>query len=130
MENPILEFRKSKGWTRSELSRRTGVSCQVLRDMETGFVKRISTKTIESLNHVGLDGNEIRKKLQEWNSVQHESRKNTLSIKEDVQKVQEIPDPDLVSKPQVKESSICPTIKPVKQLSKKHTKVDVNENDE
>ena len=74
MENPILEFRKSKGWSRMEFLMRSGISVYVLRDLEKGVTKRIGTATLECLALVGI-GPEIQQRLDEWHSTQQEIRK-------------------------------------------------------
>ena len=142
MENPVLEFSKAQGLTRSEFSRKTGISCQVLRDVELGSTKQMSVKTLGFLNHVGIDGDEMQKKLSEWHSAQHENRKNVLSNKEEVLKIQDTPEPVLADKqvqtPPKNEAvddllKICmkhdpPASKPPKkQLPRKNPAAEVNE---
>jgi transcriptional regulator with XRE-family HTH domain len=74
MENPILAFRKEKGWTRREFFRRTGLTCQTLRDIEVGETKRISDRTKECLSFIGI-GDDIQDRLDEWNRYLLEKRR-------------------------------------------------------
>jgi len=89
MENPILVFRNSQKWSRAELSRKTGISFQVLRDLETGSTKRMSAKTLECLIYVGID-EDIQKKLDDWHEYQNEQRKNAFLKRKANQKTTQV----------------------------------------
>ena len=115
MENPILEFRKSLGCTRTEFSTRTGIGYQVLRAAEMGATKRLSANTIECLSYVGI-GEDIQQKLDDWHILKNEERKNLMlkdKEKSDQNNLYVNPE-NLMSKQQ-------------KTSSKKSTEVDTNE---
>ena len=75
MENPILSFRRSKGWSRAEFLRRSGLSYQTLRSIEIGETKQISLQTKEYLSFVGL-GENIQDQLNIWHHNLLEARRN------------------------------------------------------
>ena len=75
MENPILAFRKAKGWSRPEFLKRSGISFQTLRNLEIGETRRISDATMEYLACVGI-GLDIQERLDEWHEKQHEARRH------------------------------------------------------
>jgi transcriptional regulator with XRE-family HTH domain len=77
MENPILEFRKAKGWSRVEFLKRSGFNCQTLRDIEIGATKRIKPQTQECLSLVGI-GPDIQEQLNDWHRYQLENRRNGI----------------------------------------------------
>ena len=77
MENPILVFRKSKGWSRSEFQKRSGISFQTLRNLEIGETRKISPATMEYLACVGISP-DIQEHLAEWRYTQQESRRQQL----------------------------------------------------
>jgi transcriptional regulator with XRE-family HTH domain len=77
MENPVLVFRKSKGWSRAEFLRRSGLSYQTLRDIEIGETKRITPKTQECFSFVGI-GEDIQERLDKWRQYQLETRRNGM----------------------------------------------------
>ena len=54
MENPILAFRRSKGWSRPEFQKRSGISFQTLRNLELGETRKISDITMEYLILAGI----------------------------------------------------------------------------
>ena len=62
MENPILAFRKAKGWSRPEFQKRSGISFQTLRNLELGETRKISPATMEYLACVGI-GPDIQNRL-------------------------------------------------------------------
>jgi transcriptional regulator with XRE-family HTH domain len=74
MENPILAFRKAKGWTRGEFSRRTGLSYQTLRSIEIGETRRLTARTRECLSFVGI-GADIQERLEVWHEYRMENLK-------------------------------------------------------
>jgi len=73
MDNPILTFRKEKGWSRPEFQRRSGISYQTLRNLENGETKKISNATLECLSYAGI-GSDIQDRLDEWREKQRENR--------------------------------------------------------
>jgi len=77
MENPVLVFRKSKGWSRAEFLRRSGLSYQTLRDIEIGQTKRITPRTKELLSFVGI-GADIQQQLDIWHHYQLEARRKGM----------------------------------------------------
>ena len=121
IENPILVFRNSQGWSRTELSRKTGISFQVLRDLEIGFTKRMSARTLESLGYVGID-EDIQKKLDDWHEYQNEQRKNVMLKEKGNQNTAQIePEPLLVDADQVLVN------KPTKKASRNRQEDKTNE---
>ena len=78
MENPILEFRKEKGWSRPEFQRRSGLSYQTLRNLEIGESKKLSSATLECLSFVGI-GLEIQELLDVWREYQQIARRNQVN---------------------------------------------------
>ena len=74
MENPILAFRRSKGWSRPEFQRRSGISFQTLRNLEIGETRTISPATMEYLVCVGI-GSDIQERLDEWRDIQLQFRR-------------------------------------------------------
>jgi transcriptional regulator with XRE-family HTH domain len=77
MENPILAFRKEKGWSRAEFQRRSGLSYQTLRIIETGATKRLAERTKECLSFVGI-GDDIQDRLDLWHEYRLENFRNGL----------------------------------------------------
>ena len=77
MENPILEFRKSKGWSRPEFQKYSGLSYQTLRNLELGETKKLSQETLEYLSYVGI-GSDIQQRLDEWRQEQQEARRRRV----------------------------------------------------
>jgi transcriptional regulator with XRE-family HTH domain len=75
MENPILTFRKAKGWSRREFLRRSGLSYQTLRDLEIGETKQMTAQTKECLSFVGI-GSDIQEKLNAWHKYLMDNRRN------------------------------------------------------
>ena len=75
MENPILAFRKNKGWSRPEFQKRSGISYQTLRNLEIGETQRISIATMEYLTLAGI-GPDIQKRLDEWREEQQKARRH------------------------------------------------------
>jgi transcriptional regulator with XRE-family HTH domain len=75
MKNPILAFRKEKGWSRVEFARRTGVSYQTLRSIEMGETKRMINRTKECLLFTGI-GDDIQERLDLWHQYLQEKRRN------------------------------------------------------
>ena len=78
MENPILAFRRSKGWSRPEFKRRSGISYQTLRNLEIGETQKISPATLEYLSYVGI-GPDIQNRLDEWREQQQVARRHQAS---------------------------------------------------
>jgi transcriptional regulator with XRE-family HTH domain len=78
MENPILAFRRAKGWSRPEFQKRSGISYQTLRNLEIGETRRISSATIQYLLNAGVDAN-IQERLDEWREKQQEIRRYNIS---------------------------------------------------
>ena len=78
MENPILKFRKEKGWSRPEFLRRSGLSYQTLRNLEIGESKKLGPATLECLSFVGI-GSEIQERLDEWRQEQQITRRNQVN---------------------------------------------------
>ena len=148
IENPIVAFRKAQNWSRTELARRTGLGCHVLRELEIGSTKRMSAKTLELLSYSGI-GDDIQKKLDTWNELRNEERKNAALKEKDAQNIlQDIPKPEPASltrqsktlsrkevddlmKTQVKHEDSSMDKSPRKQSSRKNRPAaEVNENDE
>jgi transcriptional regulator with XRE-family HTH domain len=77
MENPILAFRKSKGWSRREFAKRSGLGYQALRDIEIGETKQMTDRTKECLSFVGI-GADIQARLDVWHQIQEEKRRNGI----------------------------------------------------
>jgi transcriptional regulator with XRE-family HTH domain len=77
MENPVVAFRRSKGWTRREFLRRSGMSYQTLRNIEIGETKRMTDQTKECLSFTGIDAN-IQDRLDEWHQYRLENRRNGI----------------------------------------------------
>ena len=115
-ENPILALRKAKGWSRTEMSNKTGLNYQTVRALEIGSTKKISEKTLEGLSFVGI-GEDIQKKLDNWHKEQNEERKSTMLKEKDSQSISQAKsksgfvdsDQVLVNKPQTKIPSEKPT---------------------
>ena len=84
MENPILAFRKSMGWSRPEFQRRSGISYQTLRNLEIGETRKISEATMQYLNLVGI-GADIQERLDKWREDQDEKRKARQSLEDEIQ---------------------------------------------
>ena len=74
MENPVLAFRKSKGWSRPEFQKRSGLSYQTLRNLEIGETKKLSTATLEYLALAGI-APDIQDRLDEWREIQQAARR-------------------------------------------------------
>lgn len=77
MDNPILAFRKAKGWSRAEFLKRSGLAYQTLRDIEIGETKRITPRTKEFLSFVGI-GSDVQEQLDMWHHYQQEARRNGI----------------------------------------------------
>ena len=77
MGNPILEFRKIKGWSRPEFQRRSGISYQTLRNLEIGETKKLSDVTLQYLFCAGIDP-DIQERLDEWREEQQEARRHKV----------------------------------------------------
>ena len=75
MENPVLLFRRGKGWSRPEFQRRSGISYQTLRNLEIGETKQISPATMEYLIIAGI-GADIQERLDVWRDEQQKIRRN------------------------------------------------------
>jgi transcriptional regulator with XRE-family HTH domain len=75
MENPVLAFRKAKGWSRREFARRSGLNYQTLQNLEIGETKRITPQTKEYLSFVGI-GEDIQERLSAWHQHLMENRRN------------------------------------------------------
>jgi transcriptional regulator with XRE-family HTH domain len=83
MENPLLAFRKAKGWSRTEFLRRSGLNHQTLRDIEIGATKRMTPQTQECLSFLGIIGADMQEKLDAWHQYQLETRRNGMSNSEE-----------------------------------------------
>jgi transcriptional regulator with XRE-family HTH domain len=77
MENPILVFRRDKGWSRAEFQKRSGISYQTLRNLETGETRKISDATMQYLTCVGIS-TDIQARLDEWREKQQEYIRNEM----------------------------------------------------
>jgi transcriptional regulator with XRE-family HTH domain len=82
MENPVLAFRKAKGWSRRDFLKRSGLCFQTLRNIEIGETKHITPKTKECLMFTGI-GADIQERLDAWHQYQLENRRK--GIFEDVE---------------------------------------------
>lgn len=76
--HPLTQLRQRQGFSLISLARETGVSLNILRDIETGKCKELSPRTLERLAQaLAFDPNELRSVHRKWLQQQQKAIDHT-----------------------------------------------------